>query len=307
MRITEPGIYADISAADYYADPAPIPSLTQSIAKVLIDQSPLHARAAHPRFVEAEQADDEAEKYVKAQAIGTAAHRLMIERGMEISAAPFDSWRSDKAKAFRADAEAAGKFAILAKHLVTADEMVTEALVQITTHEAHDAFSNGRGEVMIAWEEDGIWFRSLVDWLHHDLTKVDDYKTGALSAAPHDVAGRMVAAGWDIQAAMIERGLNVLDPRGAGRRKFRFCVQENYRPYALSICELPESTMTMGRKKLQMAVDAWRHCITNDRWPAYPTELLRPEYPGWAEAKWLDREITEAARDRFPADMLMAG
>jgi hypothetical protein len=243
---------------------------------------------------------------VKAQAIGTAAHALMIEQGREIAIAAFDSWRSDKAKEFRADAEATGKTVILAKHFRIASAMVTAARVQIETHEAHDAFENGRGEVMIAWEEDGIWFRSLIDWLHRDLTKVDDYKTGALSAAPHDVAGRMVAAGWDIQAAMIERGLDALDPRGAGRRKFRFCVQENYRPYALSICELPESTMTMGRKKLQMAIDAWRHCITNDRWPAYPTELLRPEYPGWAEARWLEREDAEFDRKPF-TDVRMAG
>jgi len=42
--IDRPGIYRDMSSEEYLNDPCPAPSLTQSIAKVLIARSPLHAK-----------------------------------------------------------------------------------------------------------------------------------------------------------------------------------------------------------------------------------------------------------------------
>ena len=38
MKITESGIYYDMSSADYFADCCPTPSFTQSIAKIVIDR-----------------------------------------------------------------------------------------------------------------------------------------------------------------------------------------------------------------------------------------------------------------------------
>jgi hypothetical protein len=79
MRITQPGIYLDMSAVDYFADPCPSPSLTQSVAKRLIDRSPLHAWTIHPRLNPAFEADDPT-KYD----IGNIAHRLLLGRGKEL-------------------------------------------------------------------------------------------------------------------------------------------------------------------------------------------------------------------------------
>lgn len=308
--ISAPGIYYDFPSAAYFDDPCPEPSFTQSIAKVLLDRSALHAMHEHPRLAPADEADDESEKYDAAKAIGNAAHALIIGRGKDVAVADFDSWRTDKAKATREAAEIAGKVAILIKHHQRAADMVRCARFQIDAHEASDCFLFGRGEVVLAWQEDGLWFRTLIDWLHNDLCTVDDFKTGTLSAAPHVVPLRMVDAGWDIQAAMQERGLDRLDPTNAGRRKFRFVCQENRRPYALSIAELPESVMTMGRKKLEHAILRWRPCMSAGRWPGYPAEIIRPTYPEFKERQWLDREVAhEETRGREPvaADHFMGG
>jgi hypothetical protein len=104
---------------------------------------------------------------------------------------------------------------------------------------------------MIAWQENGIWCRSLIDWLHTDLRTVDDYKTSGMSMAPHVIGGRAEAAGWHIQAAFIERGLDALDPQGAGRRRYRFIGQETDKPHALTVMHMNEYWMTMGRKKVE--------------------------------------------------------
>jgi hypothetical protein len=59
FKISRPGIYLDVAANDYHADPCPAPSFTQSIAKVLLEKSPAHARLAHPRLCPPVAADDE--------------------------------------------------------------------------------------------------------------------------------------------------------------------------------------------------------------------------------------------------------
>lgn len=306
--VEKPGIYRNFDVTAYHADPAPAPSLSQSLAKILIDQSPLHAAYAHPRMTALKVGDDEeVEKYVKAKVIGAAAHALMIGRGKTLAVAQFDSWRGNKAQDFKDDAIGEGNIPILEKHHAQAVAVVEAANKQLFGHQENDCFQQGAGEVALIWNEGPIWFRCLVDWLHDDLRTVDDFKTTAMSVAPHVLGLRASDAGWDIQAAMIERGLNALDPDGAGRRRFRFIAQEQDAPHALNVMVMSEHWLTMGRKKLQHAVDIWTQCVTTNRWPGYPPFAVTPEYPGWKESQWLNREIHEAATARTPMLTSIAG
>lgn len=308
-KIKQPGIFLDMAAADYFADPCPEPSLTQSIAKILIERSPAHAVLEHPRFAPPAEDDDEPEKYVAAQAIGNAAHVLMIGRGKALAVAAFDNWMSKDAKAFKAEATAAGKTPILEKHFAEANNMVNAARAQLDAIGWKDAFKLGHGEVVIAWKEGETWFRSMIDWMPA-TTILYDYKTSAASLAPHLIAPKMESDGWHVQAAMHERGLDAIDPRQAGRRYFRFIAQENKPPYALLGIELDEHWLTLGRKKLEYAVGMWRACMASGEWPAYPSEPFCPPYPGFRETQWLGREIANEERRQRPriaADHFMGG
>lgn len=309
MTITKPGIFRDFDVSAYHADPCPWPSFSQSIGKVLLDHSPLHAATEHPRLKQREQENEEAgaEKYDKARAIGDAAHKLMIGRGKTLAVGDFDSWRTDAGKKFRANAERDGQTPILAKHMATATRIVVEARTLLSKHEERDCFQNGSGEVVLAWQENGLWFRCLVDWLRNDRLTADDYKTTGMSVAEHVLGMRAVDGGWDIQAAMIERGLDVLDPENAGRRRIRFVAQEQEPPFALNVMRMTEHWLTMGRKKLQHAIDIWSACMASGKWPGYAPYTVTPEYPGYREAQWLDREIKHEARQRLPSNLVMAG
>lgn len=289
MKIEKPGIYYDFPTEAYFADPCPAPSLTQSIAKVLIEQSPLHAKVEHPRLTPPTEAEED-EKYSAAKAIGNAAHRMLIGRGKEIASAPWDDWKTKEARAFRAEQTQAGKEPVLKKHVDEAHMMALAAQLQLQQCGWGEAFREGAGEVVLAWEEDGIWLRTMIDWLGADLTSCYDLKTGGVSFAPHLIGRKMVDDGWDVQAAMHERALNALDPKRAGRRKFRFVGLENYLPYALVPVEMTEAWLTMGRKKLDYAIGQWRRCIETGVWQGYGSEIVRPEYPGWKETEWLNRE-----------------
>jgi hypothetical protein len=288
MKIEKPGIYRGISEVDYRADPCPSPSLTQSLCKILIERSPKHAWVECPRLNPQHEPDDDT-KFD----IGNVAHRLILGRGKEIEIAPFADWRKKEAQELREAAVDRGHIAVLEHQFEQATDMVAEAWFQLRKHEDHDAFTGGSGEVMIAWQENGVWFRSLVDWLHDDLRTIDDYKTTSKSVAPQVIGMVAQSAGWEVQAAFIERGLDVLDPAGAGRRRFRFVAQETDKPHALTVAHMSESWMTMGRKKVSVGAGIWEACIETGYWPTYPHQAIIPEYPSWQESRWLEREVTE--------------
>lgn len=301
--IDKPGIYREVSETEYRSDPCPDPSLTQSLCKVLVDQSPIHALFEHPRL--APKADENGEKYDKLKAIGSAAHKIMLGRGKEIVLINVPDFKTKDAREKRDAALALGHVPILADLMDDVETMVAAAGSQLERHQDKDAFTAGSGEVMIAWQEDGFWYRALIDWLSDDMLTVDDYKTTGMSVAPHTLGIRAENAGWPIQAAFIERGLNILHPEGAGRRRFRFIAQENYRPFALVVAHMDEHWMTMGRKKVAAADHMWRTAVRSGRWAGYPTCGIVPDYPSWAENRWLDRE-TSGEFEQDPK-LIMAG
>jgi hypothetical protein len=308
MKITKPGIYRGVDSADYFADPCPEPSLSQSICKILLDRSPLKAKHEHPRLRPAVTEDEEAEKYVKAQAIGNAAHAIMIGRGKTLEIIKANDFKGGEAKKMCNAANAAGKTPILEKHLTVAAAIVAAGQAKLKRHEDRDAFTNGDGEVALIWQDDGMWCRALVDWLHTDLRTVDDYKTSGMSMAPHVIGIRAETAGWHVQAAFIERGLDILDPAGAGRRRFRFIAQEqDGEPYDLTTMHMDEYWLTMGRKKVQAAMTLWRSALTSNRWQGYPLQAVRPEYPTYKEKQWLERELAGDFEPQNDKTMIMAG
>ncbi len=300
MKIDRPGIYRDVSEADYRADPCPVPSLTQSLCKIMLERSPKHAWTEHPRLNPNFEVNDDPKFDV-----GNAAHKLILGRGKDFLIVRASDWRTKAAKEGREHAAYRGLIGILEHQFNQASDMAEAARLQLRMHEDGDAFLDGDAEVMIAWEENGIWFRAFIDWLHTDLRTIDDYKSTGMSIAPHVLGLRAEAAGWHVQAAFIERGLDALDVAGAGRRLFRFVAQETAKPQAINVMHMNEYWLTMGRKKVETAAAMWRSCIHSNRWPSYPPYSITPEFPSFKEKQWLERELS----GEFEQDpsMIMAG
>jgi hypothetical protein len=298
VKIIAPGIYKNFPTADYFADPCPEPSFTQSLAKILLDRSPLHAFQAHPRLYVPTIEEDEG--YEKNRAIGNAAHAILLGRGKALEIGEYPDFRTKAAQAFKAAAIENGKEPILQHHYKTAQDMAAEAFAQLQhiagCSHAFDPIQ-GDAEVVIASCEDGLWLRSMVDWITTDLREVWDVKTTGQSCSPWASGKLMASAGWHIQAAFHERILDDVDPAGAGRRRFLYVAQENSEPYALTVNEISESALTIGRKQVDHAIRIWRDCIENERWPAYPPRIIVPELPGYTENACLSRELAEASEN----------
>jgi hypothetical protein len=80
--IDKQGVYFDILDHDYHGDPCKVPSLSSSIARILYEETPLHARYWHPRLRPPKP--DEIEKPDRTMAVGSAVHKVMLGKGRYI-------------------------------------------------------------------------------------------------------------------------------------------------------------------------------------------------------------------------------
>jgi len=281
-RITEPGIY-ELSEEDYHADCCPEPSLSASIAKKLVGQSPAHARHAHPRLNPG-FASEEKEIFDR----GTVAHALLLQ-GIEAAVVlDFDDWRTKDAKANRDAVRADGKIPILRKYWDAIIEMVDRCREQLAQHkEASDAFTEGKPEQTLIWREDnGVWCRAKLDWLNDDRRKIFDYKSTGRNAGPDDIQRIVFSDGWDVQESFYRRGvrrLTGIDPA------FQFVVQESTEPYAASVIGFGPDIQWLGDEKVDLAIKQWGRCLKAGVWPGYPDRVCYPMLPKWEEEKWIER------------------
>ena len=151
--ITKPGIY-DIPAPEYHADPCPTPSLSSSVARILIERSPAHAWQVHVRLNP---------NYIPLEAntamnIGSAVHAVVLDGDMSgIVFINAESWRTKEAKENREWALSEGKIPLLAKHQM----QIVDMKAAIWSHIPKGA----QCEKTLVWEEHGAWFRARPDMI----------------------------------------------------------------------------------------------------------------------------------------------
>lgn len=280
----------DVDAAVYHADEvADVPTLSKSIIQILLNQSPAHARHAHPKlnpnYVRKEEAKFD---------VGTAVHDVFLEGIDRVAIAPFDSWRSGPAKELREEARAAGRIPMLLAQFEEVEQMVVALRAQLTLRDDTPAlFADGKPEQTIVWEDRGVMCRARLDWLRDDLAAIDDIKTTSRSANPESwCKSTLFSIGADVQAAFYIRGL---EADTGTRPEFRFVVVETDAPHALSAIAMGPDVLTLADKKIDYALDLWRKCLERDEWPAYGSRVAFAELPPWIESAWLQREMREIA------------
>lgn len=268
--ITTPGIY-DIPSSRYHEDPVIEPSLSNTIAKYLINQSPLHAAAHHPRLA-LNPIREENQKFD----LGKAAHTLLLRDGMKFEIVKESSWSTKAAKEARAKARKEGLIPILENQFDRVDEMVKACRDQLADHELGDVMAKGYGERTLAWKEDDVWCRCLIDWLPDKVEEgciIVDYKTTSASAHPATWGFKTgPAIGFTLQNAFYQRGIRRI--LGIKDYRFLFLVQENYPPYCISVVEVSKEALAEAMDHVKSAVGIWRHCLTRNDWPGYPPRVI---------------------------------
>ena len=288
-HVPGPGFYS-MSASQYHADPCPEPSLSSSIAKVLITQTPRHAWFAHPRL----NPDKQERSASAAMDFGSVVHEILLGKGGGYTISPYDEFRSKEARAWRDGKIADGKTVIKAIDLdraATSAAAIWERIAKIDACRTAFVKDEGVAETVIIWREGGVWCRAMLDWWDGAGTVTDAKITG--TGLSDYTLGRAISGGHDLQAAHYLRGMSVLIPGLAGRFSWRWAFAETESPHEVRVIEADGATLTMGEKKRAFALEMWRKCLAANKWPGYPARIERIDYPAFAEAAWLARELAD--------------
>lgn len=277
----------DLSADQYHADQiGDTPTLSASIANVLLNQSPAHAYAKHPKLNPNYERKQE-EKFE----VGLAAHRLLLEGENAIEVIVADNFRTQVARDHRDEARAHGRVPLLAVDADRVIELAAAIRVRVDALNLNPVpFTDGQSEVTVVWDEGDVACRARLDWLRDDKCAIDDLKTTTRSASPESFSRTLYTMGYHVQARFYQRAIAAITGK---MPDFRFVVVETAAPFAVTVFSLAPAGEALADTQIEWALATWKRCVDTGRWPSYPNRICYAEPPGWAEAQWLEREYRE--------------
>lgn len=284
------GIHYNVAAAAYHADPCERPSLSSSIAKILIEKTPRHAWHAHPRL----NPNFEPKQESKFD-LGSAVHELMLGKGGGYTIINAADYKGKDAQQARQKAREAGIAPLLGDQYRQAVGIAKEALDALAEMDVHP--HDYRNEGVFVWEINGVLCRSMIDSIGPGLHKMWDIKTTSRGLSDFEVGQTIARYDYDLSAAFYIKAVEALLPELAGRVEFSWIFVETEPPYEASVFPANETTLEFGRRKVEAAIQIWARCMAADQWPGYPRTPRKYSYPAWAESAWLEKELQEAGID----------
>lgn len=281
--------FHEIDEAAYHSESLwKVPMLSSSIAKLICNDSQLHAWAAHPKLNPNFKPEESKERD-----FGTIAHALLLQGENRAHLIQAADYRTKAAKEERDAARAAGEVPILQCDWERIQPMILAGRRQLAAHkDAKNAFTNGKPERTLVWREpNGVFCKARLDWLHDDHRFIDDLKTRNATANPESLSRTMFTEGWDIQAAFYIRGVQMLDPLCVPQ--FRFVCLETYEPFALSVVSLDNGALMMAERRVLQAIETFGKCLASNSWPGYPDRTCYSTLPAYLENIWLEKEMKE--------------
>lgn len=256
MSDTNPGIYTDLSHADYLATEGWVSS----------SQLKRHLPEHYRQFNGSPSAD-----------IGSVLHSRFTGDNTTVTVVDAATWTGKAAKETRETVVASGGYAILAGDQPAIDGM--EAALR-----AHSVASEllvgcaGGWEVSVFADVDGVPSKCRFDRLLDDGTAVD-VKTTKDGPNPHDLARAVINYGYDLQEAHY---WSVAHAAGIDLRSFVFVFVQSVPPHHVTVVSLDAEFFGRGQKLRDLALQRYLHPTMV---PAYPgeTEPVTLSLPRWAE------------------------
>jgi len=258
-----------MSAGDYHAHD----SLSASGAKLLLPPScPAKYRAKMLA---------EPPEHKDVWDFGKVVHTLVLGEGEAYEPVAFDSWRTKAAQEERDAIRTDGRVPILMADYAEARNCADA----VKAHPIAAAlFVNGRAEQSAFWTDpnSGVQRRARFDWLPDKVEGrrliVPDLKT-ARSAEPWQFGKAAADYGYSMQAAWYLDAVRALglddDPA------FLFVVVEKEPPYVVTVCQLDDEAMHVGRALNRTALRIYAECASANRWPGYADDIATVSLPGY--------------------------
>lgn len=280
-QITEPGLYPELTNADYHAQRE---SLSSSGAKRLLPPS-------CPAIFRWEQDNGREDK--AHFDFGHAAHREVLGVGEEIVCVEAKDWRTNKAKAEAKEARDAGKVPLLADDFATVKAMA-KALREHPWASAMFAPGSGEPEQSMFWRDPdtGVLCRARHDWLRHPNPNGRRICVDLKTAYAVDRASLSKAAsnnGWYAQSRWYLDSIEALG-LGDDTTLFYFVAIDKKPPHLIQVLDMDWVALELGRQQNRRARELFRTCKENDHWPGYSSDPFTLSLP-----RWVERDLEESA------------
>jgi hypothetical protein len=287
----------------YHADPCPAPSLSSTLARALLKQSPRHAWTASPRLN-----PDHEPRHSEAFDIGHVAHAIVLGKGAAFDVIDAPNWTGKAAREARDDARARGRVPILAEQHERAQRMAYEAAGALADMRLD--LGKLQREVCAFAEIDGIWCRAMLDAWDAKNHVIYDYKT-CEDASPDAALRSVCSYGYDLQAAHYQAVVKAITGQSPA---FFFIFQEKAPPHEVSVISLCDDMgdeadfMAGARDDIARARAIWRDCLARDHWPGYPRVVATLGAPAWHTIRRAEaREKPSDAAMKAAAEMMEIG
>ena len=290
-----------MSAARYHSDPCAVPSLSSTIANILISDSPAHARLAHPRLPgkapkkETKSLTDGSHVHPRILGAGgetIEAVKVLNKKGVQVT-----TYQTKAAQELRDDIKSRGHVAMLPHEIERIDGICDGIEASLLTHGIDFQDESSEREHCFFWQEKAangqlVQCRSMLDYWHPERWMIRDLKT-ARSANPRKLARHIGEYGYDLQAAAQMRAIGANHPDLVGRLMYQWVFCELVPPFAVTPAEPDQMMQTLGLGKWQRAVNLWAHCIETDTWPAYVTSPVSIAPTKWEYEEFFGDDYEE--------------
>lgn len=276
------GIHYDVPEDAYYGDTLlATPTLSRGEMLTLLDESPLHCWAKHPRL-----GNSLWEPATKKMDFGSLGHALVLEKGKTIQVGAFKNWATNAAKEFRENVQAAGDIPCLQKDYDLALTIKDCFFAELARFGLDRLWQAGRSEVVLLWNEmPGCDCRALCDRLVIDeeakRAVIFDPKFSE-DMNPTGLSRHMFNQNFQVQEQHYTNGLAKLRPDLAGRIDFIYLFMSIEAPFTMVPATLNGEFRMLGQSKIARGYAKWKDCLAKGEWPSYTNEVVRVAPPGWA-------------------------
>lgn len=276
-----PGVYDQLPAEEYHADPA----LSASGMKLLLDPGcPAQYRWERDHPKEQKNTFD----------IGNALHRRVLGAGVKLRVLEFDDYKTKKAQDAKKDAYAEGFTPVLPDEM----ERVRAMEAAVRTHPVAGAlFRSGRPEVSLFFKDaaSGVGLRARLDWVDMERggrAVMTDLKSIGTGVDLDNIERAIFDYGYHVASVQYKEAAMALGLAGEDAvSTLVFVCKEP--PHLVRVVQVPHLALKVGRAKRRAAIDLFKQCTESGRWPGYD-EVTYAGLPGWAQAreeeKYLERD-----------------
>ena len=269
----------EVSDVDYYADNVglDVPTLSYSVAKTILMDSPERARLEHPKLGAKRREPS------TAMDLGNVIDSLLLCNGQGLCVIDAADYRNKDAQADRDAAREKREIPVLLKIYEKCKLAVAAYKAKI---EALGISLDGKSQVTILWTEETslgpVWCKGKLDHLRLNYNQILDLKSTAGRASTAQVAKNIFERGYDIQQAAYTSAVERVYPRLIGRTEFLWITVEVDEPYPVSVVRPDGALKELGRRRWRRSCEVWARCLKENSWPSYSSRIETVSAPPWA-------------------------